>query len=100
MSCLPGLQARLDDLLRSRERLLAAAELDEWARTDAMPPEEEISRIRRLITRIKTGPDELTTAERDQVEQAVAVVRRHRAVMLGMPRIRQILPAIHPGRTA
>ena len=100
VSCLPGLQARLDDLLRSRERLLAAAELDEWARTDAMPPEEEISRIRRLITRIKTGPDELTTAERDQVEQAVAVVRRHRAVMPGMPRIRQILPAIHPGRTA
>jgi integrase len=100
VSYLPDLQAYLDDLLRSRERLLAAAELDEWARTDAIPPEEEISRIRRLITRIKTGLDELTTAERDQVEQAVAVVRRHRAVMLGMPRIRQILPAIHPGRTA
>ena len=100
VSYLPGLQAYLDDLLRSRERLLAAAELDEWARTDAMPPEEEISRIRRLITRIKTGLDELTAAERDQVEQAVAVVRRHRAVMLGMPRIRQVLPSLHPGRTA
>ena len=62
-----------------------------------MPSAEGISRIRRLITRIKTGLDELTTAERDQVEQAVAVVRHHRAVMLG---IRQILPAIHPGRTA
>jgi hypothetical protein len=100
VSYLPDLQAYLDDLLRSKERLLAAAELDEWARTDAMPSEEEISRIRRLITPIKTGLDELTTAERDQVEQAVAVVRRHRAVMLGMPRIRQILPTIHPGRTA
>jgi hypothetical protein len=61
---------------------------------------QEITRIRRLITRIKTGLDELTAAERDQIEQAVAVVRQHRAVMLGMPRIRQIQPAIRPGRTA
>jgi hypothetical protein len=44
--------------------------------------------------------DELTAAERDQIGQAVAVVRQHRAVMLGMPRIRQIQPAIRPGRTA
>jgi hypothetical protein len=100
VSYLPDLQAYLDDLLRSKERLLAATELDDWAKADALPSEEEITRIRRLITRIKTGLDELTTAERDQVEQAVAVVRRHRAVMLGMPRIRQILPAIHPARTA
>ena len=100
VSYLPDLQAYLDDLLRSRERLLAAAELDEWAKTDAMPSEEEISRIRRLIGRIKAGLDELTSAERDQVNQAVAVVRQHRAVMLGMPRIRQIQPSIRPGRTA
>ena len=100
VSYLPDLQAYLDDLLRSRERLLAAAELDEWAKTDAMPPAEEISRIRRLIGRIKAGLDELTSAERDQVNQAVAVVRQHRAVMLGMPRIRQIQPSIRPGRTA
>jgi hypothetical protein len=52
-----------------------------------MPSEEEIVRIRRLITRIKTGLDELTAAERDQIEQAVAVVRQHRAVMLGMHRL-------------
>ena len=100
VSYLPDLQAYLDDLLRSKERLLAAAELDEWAKTDAMPSEEEISRIRRLIGRIKAGLDELTSAERDQVNQAVAVVRQHRAVMLGMPRIRQIQPSLRPGRTA
>jgi Family of unknown function (DUF6262) len=29
-------------------------------------------------------------------DQAVAVVRRHRAVMLGMPRIRQVQPSIRP----
>jgi integrase len=96
VSYLPDLQAYLDDLLRSRERLLAAAELDQWAKADAMPSEEEITRIRRLIDRIKEGLGELTAAERDQIDQAVAVVRRHRAVMLGMPRIRQIQPSIRP----
>ena len=82
MSYLPDLQAYLDDLLRSKERLLAATELDDWAKADALPSEEEITRIRRLITRIKTGLDELTAAERDQIDQAVAVVRRHRAKAL------------------
>ena len=100
VSYLPDLQAYLDDLLRSRERLLAATELDDWAKADALPSEEETTRIRRLITRIKAGLGELTAAERDHVDQAVAVVRQHRAVMLGMPRIRQIQPAIRPGRTA
>jgi integrase len=100
VSYLPDLQAYLDDLLRTRERLLAASELDEWAKADALPSEEEITGIRRLITRIKAGLGELTAAELDQIDQAVAIVRRHRAVMLGMPRIRQIQPAIRPGRTA
>jgi hypothetical protein len=49
VSYLPDLQPYLDDLLRSRERLLAAGELDEWAKADALPSEEEITRIRRLI---------------------------------------------------
>ena len=100
VSYLPDLQAYLDDLLRSRERLLAAAELDDWAKTDALPSEEEITRIRRLITQITASLDELTSAERDQINQAAGGVRQHRAVMLGMPRIRQIQPSIRPGRTA
>ena len=101
VSYLPDLTAYLDDLLRTRERLLAAATgLDEWARADALPSEEEITRIRRLITRIKEGLGELTAAEREQIAQAVAVIRRHRAVMLGMPRIRQILPSMRAERTA
>lgn len=100
VSYLPDLQAYLDDLLRSKERLLAAAELDEWARTDAMPSEEEISRIRRLITRIENGLDDLTAAERENIGQAVAIVRRHRTVTLGMPRLRRALPDIRPERPA
>ncbi len=42
------------NLLRTRERFAAAIDgVDEWARADATPAEEEITRIRRLITRIK-----------------------------------------------
>ncbi|HEX8005096.1 MAG TPA: hypothetical protein VF482_01560 [Trebonia sp.] len=53
VSYLPNLQAYLDDLLRSRERLIAAADIEEWARADALPSQEEIGRIRNLISRIK-----------------------------------------------
>jgi hypothetical protein len=52
---LPDLQAYLDDLLRTRERLAATSidGVDDWARTDATPTKEEITRIRRLINRIR-----------------------------------------------
>jgi hypothetical protein len=94
---LPDLQAHLEDLLRTRERLAAAMEgVDEWARVDATPAEQEITRIRRLITRIKDGMAGLDTAERAQIDDAVAIVRRHRAahtVPLGMPALRPATPA-------
>lgn len=100
VSYLPDLQAYLDDLLRNRERVLAATDVDEWARAEAMPSEEEITRVRRLIARVHTGLDDLTDDERAQVEEAVATVRRHRSVMIGMPRIRQVVPDLRPDRTA
>jgi integrase len=94
---LPDLQAYLDDLLRTRERLAATVDgVDEWARADATPTEEEITRIRRLINRIKGDVAELDEADRTQIDEAVAVVRRHRAahtVPLGMPAIRGGAPA-------
>jgi hypothetical protein len=86
---LPDLQAYLEDLLRTRERLAATIEgVDEWARADATPAEEEITRIRRLITRIKGDMAGLDATERAQIDDAVAIVRRHRAahtVPRGMP---------------
>jgi hypothetical protein len=100
VSYLPDLQAYLDDLLRTRERLRAAVDLDAWARTEATPSTQEITRIRRLIGRISTGLDELTADDRAHVEHAVATVRRHRAVSLGMPRTRPALPELRPERTA
>ena len=88
-SDLPDLQAHLDDLLRTRERLAAAIDgVDDWARADATPTQEEITRIRRLINRIKSDVADLDDNERARVDEAVAVVRRHRAahsVPLGMP---------------
>jgi site-specific recombinase XerD len=101
VSYLPDLAAYLDDLLRTRERLAAATDgIDEWARADAMPAEEEIVRIRRLINRIKGEIAQLTSTERAQIDEAVTVVRHHRAVHLGMPSIRAALPARMTGAPA
>jgi hypothetical protein len=100
VSYLPDLSAYLDDLLRNRERLLAADDIEEWARAEAMPSQEEITRIRHLIARVSAGLERLGPEERDQVDQAVSTVRRHRAVMLGMPRNRQSLPDLRPERSA
>ncbi|MCB8908361.1 MULTISPECIES: tyrosine-type recombinase/integrase [unclassified Streptomyces] len=99
VSYLPDLQAHLADLLRSRERLMSAFEADDWARTQAMPSEEEIRRVRRLIERVQNDLDDLTPEDRAQIEQAVTLVRRSRTVLLGMPRVRQPLPDVRPTRT-
>jgi hypothetical protein len=93
---LPDLQAYLDDLLRTRERLAATIDgVDDWARADATPTEEEITRIRRLINRIKGDIADLDDTERARIHDAVAIVRRHRAahaVPLGMPSLTAIPP--------
>jgi integrase len=98
VSHLPDLTGYLDDLLRTRERLAATVEgVDEWARVDATPAEEEITRIQRLISKIKGDITQLTDVERAAVDDAVAVVRRHRSahspVSLGMPAFRTPLPS-------
>jgi integrase len=94
VSCLPDLTAYLDDLLQTRERLAAAIDgVDEWARADATPAAEEIARIRRLISRINSDIAGLPDAERVRVDQAVAVIRKHRAVSLGMPAVRPAAPS-------
>jgi integrase len=94
VSHLPDLTGYLDDLLRTRERLQAAVEgVDEWARADATPSTEEISRVRQLISRIKGDLGQLPDTERARIDQAVAVVRKHRAVSLGMPIVRARTPA-------
>ena len=89
VSYLPDLTAYLDDLLRTRERLAAASGADDWARTAAAPPDQEIRKIRELISRIKGDIAGLDPGDRARIDEAIAVVRKHRAVSLGMPRLRQ-----------
>lgn len=95
VSYLPDLEAYLADLLRNRERLLATS-ADTWAITEAMPSEQEISRMRTLISRVKADLDELDESDRAEIREAVTAVRRTRsgAVSLGLPRIRPQVPDI------
>jgi hypothetical protein len=78
---------------------MSTFEADDWARSEAMPSEEEIRRVRRLINRVTADLHELTVEERAQIEQAVSIVRRGRTVMLGMPRVGQPLPDVRQRRT-
>ncbi|MCX5079306.1 hypothetical protein OHA84_01095 [Streptomyces sp. NBC_00513] len=88
VSYLPDLEAYLADLLRGRERLAAFA-ADSWAKAEAMPSDEEITRVRRLVKRVREDLEDLTEEDRIQIKEAVATVRRtRRVVSLGLPRIR------------
>lgn len=85
-SYLPELRDYLDTLLRDRERIQAATELDDWARDEAMPSDAEVNRLRQLIRRVEHDLDALDESERLQINEAVRVVRRTRqTVHLGLP---------------
>jgi hypothetical protein len=88
VSYLPDLTAHLDDLLRTCERLAAMTGVDQWARAAAAPPQEEITRIRQLISSIQGDITQLGDRERAAIDDAVTTIRTHRAVHIGMPAIR------------
>ena len=101
VSYLPDLSVYLDDLLQTRERLAAAIDgVDEWARADATPTQQEITLIRRLIGRINGGLEQAGDTERAAIDEAVTVLRRHRTVSLGMPAIRTSTPDALPEANA
>jgi hypothetical protein len=60
-----------------------------WVLAVAAPSEQKIRKIRELISRIKGDIAGLEPDERARIDKAVAVVRRHRSVSVGMPRLRQ-----------
>ncbi|MCX4399472.1 transposase (plasmid) [Streptomyces sp. NBC_00053] len=99
-SYLPELRTYLDTLLRDRERLAAASDLDAWARAEATPSNEEIKRIRTLIRRVETDLDGLTDDEREQIKDATRTLRKSRTVSLGMPGIRPPEPDLRLERDA
>jgi len=101
VSYLPDLTIYLDDLLQTRERLAAAIDgVDEWARADATPSQQEITRIRWLIGRIDGDLGQASDTERAVIDEAVTVMRRHRAAFLGMPSTRATAPDVCPEATA
>jgi len=78
-SYLPELADHLTGLLADKERLAVAAELTEWARSEAAPSDEEIGAVRNLVRSCEGLLGELTEGERAAVEEAIAELRRHRA---------------------
>jgi hypothetical protein len=85
VSYLPELRSYLDDLLRTRERLPAMTTADDWAKREAMPSEEEITRLRRLIRRVSEDLGSLTPREQAEIHDAVTAVRKTRQAFLGIP---------------
>jgi hypothetical protein len=55
-------------------------------------PAAEIRRVRHLVSQIKGDIDRMD-AVAAQIDEAVSVVRRHRALHLGMPSVRPVLPS-------
>jgi len=83
---LPELRDYLQTLLRNRERIMAATDLDEWAATEATPSEDEITRLRALIRRTEEAVEDLSAAEQGALHEATAAQRKVRGVQhLGMP---------------
>lgn len=88
-SYLPELKSYLQQLLADRERLLAASDLQDWARQKAAPATTEIGQLRDLIHRIEGELDELDSVDQERIREAITVVRNARqTVSLPTPRIR------------
>ena len=73
---------------------------DDWAKREAMPSEEEIARLRRLIRRVSEDLGSLTSQKQAEIHDAVTAVRKTRQAFLGIPRVRQPLPDVRPERPA
>ncbi len=69
-SYLPELRDYLDTLLQTRERIRSTQDLDKWAKAEAMPSDEEITRLRQLIRRAEQDLEQLSEADRRQITRA------------------------------
>jgi len=79
-SFLPELRTYLSRLLADQERLRAALpELEEWARNGAIPSQEEVAAVRRIVDRCEGILADLSVSERAEVDEAITVFRRGRA---------------------
>jgi integrase len=87
-SYLPELKSYLQQLLADRARLQAATDLQDWAKEQLTPGDQEITQLRGLIRRIEADLSELSAEDQGLINEAVAVVRTTRQkVHLGFPAI-------------
>ena len=78
----PELRAYLAQLLADRERLTTAVPaLAEWARRDSVPSDDEIDAVRRLVRANDQTLDGLDQHDRHAIDDAIAVIRKHRATL-------------------
>jgi hypothetical protein len=85
-SYLPELKSYLQQLLADRERVQAATDLQDWAKAQLTPGEEEITQLPELIRRIEADVDDLNEDDQALIRDAVTVIRKTRQLVnLGMP---------------
>lgn len=90
-SYLPELKSYLQQLLADRARIEAATELQDWAKTQLTPREEEITQLRQLIRRIEADLTDLTDTDQTLIAQAITVIRKTRqTVDLGVPTVKPL----------
>jgi integrase len=90
-SYLPELKSYLQQLLADREQVQAATDLQDWAKAQVTPREEEIAQLRELIRRIEADVADLTEQDQALIADAVTVIRKTRQlVSLGMPSVRPV----------
>jgi len=78
-SYLPELGEYLTQLLVARERLITAGnQVEPWAIRSAMPSDEEIDRVRHLISRCENALSSLTEEERAEIKSCISQVRTAR----------------------
>jgi hypothetical protein len=88
-SYLPELKSYLQQLLTDREQVQAATDLQDWAKDQLTPRQEEISQLRDLIRRIEADVAGLTEQDQALIAGAVTVIRKTRQLVnLGMPGVR------------
>jgi integrase len=103
-SYLPELRNHLAALLADKERLRSELpQLEDWARRDAMPSDEEIESVRRLIGDCEAELEELDPVDRARITELVQTLRRGRrglsdAVPVELTRrVSQPEPSLFPG---
>jgi hypothetical protein len=87
-SYLPELKSYLQQLLADRARIAAATELQDWAKHQLTPRDEEIEQLRGLIRRIEADMSDLSDEDQARIKEAVNVIRATRqTVNLGFPTV-------------